>query len=79
MAETVKFDLLGDRRLVFGDDGVTHLTKEMYLIPLPGWMIATTVVTNRPIRYQDIHWVGPIRRKQWWALVMAVLFMPLGM
>jgi hypothetical protein len=79
MPETVKFDILGDRRLIFDHCGVTYITKEMYAVPLPGWLFMTTIVTNRPIRYQDIRWVGPIRRKQWWALGLGVIFLPLGL
>lgn len=78
MAETVKFDLLGDRRLVFDTDAVTHITKEMYPIPLPGVLRAARVVTNQPIRYADVLWVGPFRRKQWWALIVGALFTLLG-
>lgn len=79
MPETVKFDLLGDRRLVFDDEGVTHITKEMYAVPLPGYLAIATVVTDRPIRYRDIRRVEPIRRRQWWALALGAIFAPLGL
>jgi hypothetical protein len=52
--ETVKFDLLGQRRLVFGEDTVTHITNELYLVPLHGWTIGARIVNNRPLHYQDI-------------------------
>ena len=72
--EVVRLDLLGDRRLVFGPDGVTHFTREIDPLPLP-WI----VTTNRPLAYRDIRWVGTVRKKPWWALVAAVLFLPLGL
>lgn len=78
MTETVKFDLMGFRRLVFDDEAVTYITTEMYPIPLPGHLAASSVVTNVPIRYRDIGWVGLIRRRQWWAFAFGVLFAPLG-
>jgi hypothetical protein len=78
MQETVKFDLLGERRIVFTDEALTHITNETYLIPLPGDFIARTIVKDRPIRYDDIHRVGLVRRKQWWALVLGALFTSLG-
>jgi hypothetical protein len=33
---------------------------------------------NRSIAYRDINWVGVIRRRQWGMLVLAAIFLPLG-
>ena len=77
--ETVKFDLLGEQQLQFTDDAVWHLTNEMYVVPIPGFMATATVVRNKPIMYRDVKWVGPIVKKQWGMLVLGILGSALGL
>jgi hypothetical protein len=78
MKETVKFDLLGNRRLEFDDETVAHITTEYYPVPLPGHLGVCHVATNKQLRYEDIHWIGRVRRRQWWALGVGLLFTALG-
>ncbi len=70
--DVVKFDLRGDRRMVFARDHLTYQTEEIYA-PLP-----IVFVTNEPLAYKDIEWIGSVRKRQWWALIMAVLIGSLG-
>jgi hypothetical protein len=82
MREEIFFDLLGQRRLIFDDFAVTHLTDEIYFavpIPLPfaDLILSYWVVTNRPIPYSAIQSIGVVRKRQWWALVMGLIFMPM--
>lgn len=79
MADTVKFDWFGDRRLIFDEQSVTYITKERYPIPIPGLLGDAAITTNRPIAYRDIRRISRIRRRQAWALVMGLLFAPLGL
>ena len=79
MAEVVKFDIMGYRRLEFDDDGVTHYSKELYPVPLPGFVAIPQVVTNRAIPFADVRWVGKIRKRQWWALGVGIVGTLLGL
>ena len=79
MTEIVKFDLMGYRRLVFDDVGVSHHSRELYPVPLPGALHVARVVTNRTIPYGEIHWIGSIRKRQWWGLAVGVPGMSLGL
>lgn len=71
--ETVKFDLLGDRKLQFTDEAVWHFTLDALVIPLPSIIASGILVRNKPILYNDIKWVGPIKKKQWGMLVLGIL------
>jgi hypothetical protein len=73
MKETIKFDLLGEKRLDFDYFGVTYTTNHSYPIPLPGHL-GVTIITNRPISYKSVRFVQRIMRRQRWALVMGVVF-----
>ena len=79
MADIVKFDWFGDRRLVFEEHSVTYVTKERYPLAIPGLLGDLAITTNRPIAFQDIRRISRVRRRQWWALVMGLLFAPLGL
>src|SRR5687767_4219421 len=80
MHEEIRFDLLGQRRLVFDDQGVTHITDEIYfVVPMPLVAFSYAVVTNVPILYRDIRWIGIVRKRQMWALALAVVFIPLAL
>ena len=79
MAEVVKFDVMGYRRLEFDDGGVTHFSKELYPVPLPGLLGVCRVVTNRAIPFADVRWVGKIRKRQWWALGVGIVGTLLGL
>ena len=70
--ETVKFDLLGDRKLQFTDVAVWYFTEEMMVLPLPSVIATGTLVRNKPILYRDVKWVGPIRKKQWGMLALGL-------
>jgi len=82
MHEQINFDLLGQRCLVFGDVAVTHFTDEIYFVlpiplPLVDFGLGYHVVTNRPIPYATIRSISVVRKRQWWALVMGLIFAPL--
>ena len=70
--ETVKFDLLGDRQLQFTDEAVWYFTEEMMVVPLPAVIATGTLVRNKPILYRDVKWVGPIMKRQWGMLALAI-------
>jgi hypothetical protein len=70
--ERVKFDILGDRQLQFTDEAVWYLTQETMVVPLPAVIATGTLVRNKPILYRDVKWVGPIRKKQWGMLALAI-------
>ncbi len=78
MREELRFDLMGQIRLVFDDEAVTWHTKEIWPIPLPYATVRLTFVRDQPIRYRDIRWVGSIRRRQKWTLPVAILGLLLG-
>ena len=71
--ETVKFDILGDRKLQFTDDAVWYFTEEMMVVPLPAVIATGILVRNKPIVYRDIKWVGPIVKRQWGMLALGIL------
>jgi hypothetical protein len=71
--ETVKFDILGDRKLQFTDDAVWYFTEEMMVVPLPAVIATGILVRNKPIMYRDIKWVGPIMKRQWGMLALGIL------
>jgi hypothetical protein len=77
--ETVKFDLLGQRKLQFTDEAVWYYTEDMMVVPLPTLIVSAMQVRNRPIAYEAITWVGPIRKRSWGALVLGVLGAALGL
>jgi len=79
MADVIKFDLMGHRRLEFDDVSLTHISNELYPVPLPGSLGVGQVVTNRAIAFADVRWVGPIRKRQWWALIIGILGVALGL
>ena len=73
----IKFDLLGQRRLVFDDNSVAYLADEIYPVPLPSFG-ALSINTNESLSFQDISWIGLVRRRQWWALVLGLVGGGLG-
>lgn len=82
MREEIHFDLLGQRKLIFDDDGVAHFTDEIYFVvpialPVAALGVSYSVVSNRLLRYDAIRSIGVVRKKQWWALTMGLLFCPL--
>ena len=77
--EKIKFDLLGHRRLLFDEEGVTYATDELYPVPLPLGVGTVKMSSEGRILYADVRWVGILRKKQWWALVMAFFGWGLGL
>lgn len=61
--EVVKFEFMGDRKMVFSRDEVSYVVEGL-------------LVSDRGLAYRDIEWVGSVREKQRWGLVMAVVFIP---
>ena len=76
--ETIKFDLLGQRRLEFNATNVTYQTKEIYPVPLPGIVGIATSSTKGSIRLDDVRWIGLIKKRQLWALLTSILGFALG-
>ena len=80
MLEQINFDLMGQRRLIFDDQSVTYFTDEMYfIVPILVVGVSYSVVTNRPIPYAEIQSIGVVHKKQWWTLVMGLIFTPMGL
>ncbi len=80
MLEQINLDFTGARSLTFDDVSVTHFTDEIYFIvpiPLLGLGATYSVVTNRAIPYSEIQSIGVVRKRQWWALVMGLIFAPM--
>lgn len=77
--ETIKFDLLGHRKLVFDEHDVAYATNELYPVPLPIGLGTVSMASEGRIRYDDVRWVGVIRKKQWWALIAAIFGWALGL
>jgi len=77
--EKIKFDLLGHRRLLFDEGGVTYATNKLYPVPLPLGVGTVKMSSEGRILYGDVRWVGILRKKQWWALVMAFFGWGLGL
>jgi hypothetical protein len=70
--EVIKFDTLGEVRVEFGDIGVTyHATDKYFPVPTMLGMTLTNLL-SRPIPYGQIRWIGCVRKRQWWALVLGV-------
>lgn len=76
--QVVKFDLLGQRRLVFDEKSVTYLADEIYPVPLPGYLGAVRMAKNDSLDLQSVSWIGLVRRRQWWMLVLGVIGVALG-
>jgi hypothetical protein len=74
MKEVIKFDILGERRVVFDDDGVMYCASDKYTV-VPSWlgdMIAAR--RDKPIPYNTIRSVRRLRKRQWWTLFVGLLF-----
>ena len=76
--ETIKFDLMGYRKLEFDERAVTWRAKEIYPVPLPSGLGTVTMVTNEPIRYEDVTHIGPVKRRQAWTLALVAIGALLG-
>lgn len=76
--ETIKFDLLGYRKLEFDECTVTWRAKEIYPVPLPTGLDTVTMVTNQPIAYEDVVHIGPVKRRQYWTLILVAIGALLG-
>jgi len=79
--EVIKFDMLGEVRVEFDEVGVTYHATDKYF-PVPSLLgMALTNLLSRPIPYGNIRWIGCVRKRQWWALILGVaasLFAILG-
>lgn len=75
----IKFDLMGQRRLEFGENALAWHTDEMYAAPLPGVFVHATIRSNVAIAYEDIDFVGITRKRQTWALVAGIVCGLLGL
>ena len=67
--ETVKFDLLGDRKLQFTDEAVWWFTQDMLVVPLRSSIVTACRYRNKPIPYESITWVGHVTKRSPWALI----------
>lgn len=76
--ETIKFDLLGQRRLEFDGASVSYQAKEFYPVALPGVSGIASSFTRGSIPLADVCWIGIILKRQWWALAAAIFGFALG-
>ncbi len=54
--DKIKFDLLGHRRLIFAEEGLTYATDELYPVPLPIGLGTVSMSSQGRIRYADIRY-----------------------
>ena len=78
MEEVIKFDLLGDIKLIICDEGIIHHTKKHYVIPTPVLALGLMQTTDKPLPYEEIKSVNKIKNKQIWALFAGIIFSCLG-
>jgi hypothetical protein len=76
--QVIKFDLLGQRRLVFDGTSVAYFADEIYPVPLPGYLGAVSIAKNDSLAFQDVTWIGVVRRRQWWMLGLGLFGVGLG-
>ena len=65
MLDSVQFDPLGEMHLDFFDGYLQHVTEGIASIRLARHARDRAIITNKPLYYQDIEWVGMIRLRQW--------------
>jgi hypothetical protein len=78
MQETIHLDLRGENHVDFDDDSLIHVLTDASAIAPTSTLHDRSIARNRRLRYSQIEWIGVIRLRQPWALVLAVLFLPLG-
>lgn len=78
-AKIVKFDWLGHRRIILDDNRITYKTNELYPVPLPGVIGVASLKSESSLKYDEVRWVGIVRKKPIWALVMATIGCGLGL
>jgi len=79
MKESIRFDIQGTIHLDFGDDELIHCRQDLSIPDATAQLAGRTILTNRPLRYDRISWIGCVRQRQWYLLVMGIPGVLMGM
>ena len=78
MLESLNLDWRGETHVDFDDMHLLFVRRGYARVRARRHAKGRTILTNAPLRYLDIRWIGVFRLRRWWMLIPGIPFALLG-